>query len=67
MNEQKKHLYNAFELTKGDGNMKQVMLSMVAVLIAAVVFVGMVMYTIAVMRDAQIKILTGEIGISACE
>ena len=47
--------------------MKQVMLSMVAVLIAAVVFAGMVMYTIAVMRDAQIKILTGEIGISACE
>ena len=47
--------------------MKQVMLSMVAVLIAAAVFVGMVLYTLAVMRDVQIKILTGEIGISACE
>ena len=54
-------------LQKGMGNMKQVMLSMVAVLIAAAVFVGMVLYTLAVMRDAQIKILTGEIGISACE
>ena len=54
-------------LQKGMGNMKQVMLSMVAVLIAAAIFVGMVLYTLAVMRDAQIKILTGEIGISACE
>ena len=54
-------------LQKGMENMKQVMLSMVAVLIAAAVFVGMVLYTLAVMRDAQIKILTGEIGISACE
>ena len=53
-------------LQKGMGNMKQVMLSMVAVLIAAAVFVGMVLYTLAVMRDVQIKILTGEIGISAC-
>ena len=47
--------------------MKQVMLSMVAVLIAAAIFVGMVLYTLAVIRNAQIKILTGEIGISACE
>lgn len=54
-------------LQKGMENMKQVMLSMVAVLIAAAVFVGMVLYTLAVMRDTQIKILTGEIGISACE
>ena len=54
-------------LQKGMGNMKQVMLSMVAVLIAAAVFVGMVLYTLAVMRDVQIKILTGEIGLSACE
>ena len=54
-------------LQKGMGNMKQVMLSMVAVLIAAAIFVGMVLYTLAVIRNAQIKILTGEIGISACE
>ena len=47
--------------------MKQVMLSMVAVLIAAGIFAGMVLYTLAVIRNAQIKILTGEIGISACE
>ena len=47
--------------------MKQVMLSMVAVLVAAAIFVGMVLYTLAVMQEAQIKILTGEIGISACE
>ena len=54
-------------LQKGMGNMKQVMLSMVAVLIAAGIFAGMVLYTLAVIRTAQIKILTGEIGISACE
>ena len=54
-------------LQKGMGTMKQVMLSMVAVLVAAAIFVGMVLYTLAVMQEAQIKILTGEIGISACE
>ena len=47
--------------------MKQVMLSMIAVLIAAGIFVGMVLYSLAVIRDAQIRILTGEIAVSSNE
>ena len=47
--------------------MKQVMWSMVAVLIAAGIFVGMVLYSIAVIRDAQIRILTGEFAVSSSE
>ena len=47
--------------------MKQVMLSMVVILIAGGIFVGMVLYTLAVIRNAQIQILTGEIGVSICE
>jgi len=54
-------------LQKGCGNLKQVVLSMVAVLIAAGIFAGMVLYTLAVMRDAQIRILTGEISVSTCD
>ena len=45
--------------------MKQVVLSMIAVLIAAGIFAGMMLYTLAVIRDAQIRILTGEIAVSA--
>ena len=47
--------------------MKQVMWSMVAILIAAGIFAGMVLYSIAVIRDAQIRILTGEFSVSSYE
>ena len=41
--------------------MKQVVLSMIAVMIAAAIFAGMVFYSIGVIRSAQMRILTGEI------
>lgn len=52
-------------LQKGCGNVKQLMLSVVAILIAAGIFAGMVVYTIAVIRVAQMRILTGEIAVSS--
>ena len=45
--------------------MKQVVLSLVAILIAAGIFAGMVVYTIAMIRVAQMRILTGEIAVSS--
>ena len=47
-------------LQKGMENLKQVVISMVIVLIAAGILAGMVLYTVALMRSAQLRILTGE-------
>ena len=40
--------------------LKQVVISMVIVLIAALILVGMVGYTVILLRTAQFRILTGE-------
>ena len=40
--------------------MKQILWSMVVVMMAALLLAGMVIYTVWVMRAAQIQILTGE-------
>lgn len=48
-------------LTKGDGDLKQAVLSLVAILLAAAVFTLMVLYTIWVIQTAQMQILTGEL------
>ena len=47
--------------------LKQVVISMVIVMIAAGILVGMVGYSVAVMRRAQYRILTGEPALSAAE
>ena len=47
-------------LQKGMENLKQVVISMVVVLIAAGILTGMVLYTVALMRSGQQRILTGE-------
>lgn len=54
--------YPAGIFTKGDGYLKQVLLSMVAVMIAALIFAGMILYTISVIRTAEHRILTGEMA-----
>jgi len=54
-----------WDFTKGDEKLKQILLSMAAVLIAAGIFVGMILYTMAVIRTAQIRILTGEMTVSS--
>ena len=46
--------------TKGDGILKQVLISMVVVVLTAGIFVGMVMHSVVVLRQVQLKILTGE-------
>lgn len=45
---------------KGMAELKQVVISMVIVLIAALILVGMVGYTVILLRAAQFKLLTGE-------
>ena len=40
--------------------MKQVIWSMVAVLVAAGIFAGAVLYTVSAIRMAQLQILTGD-------
>ena len=40
---------------------------MVAVLIAAGIFAGMVVYTLAVIREAKMQILQEEFGVIFCE
>ena len=47
-------------LQKGMEKLKQVVISMVVVLIAAGILTGMVLYTVALMRSGQQRILTGE-------
>ena len=42
--------------------MKQMLLSMVAVMIAVLIFAGMILYTISVIRTAEQRILTGEMA-----
>ena len=54
-----------WDFTKGDGKLKQILLSMAAILIAAGIFAGMILYTMAVIRTAQIRILTGEMTVSS--
>lgn len=44
--------------------MKQVLLSMAAILIAAGIFAGMVLYSISFLRTVQLRILTGESTVS---
>ena len=46
--------------TKGDGQLKQVLVSLVVIMLAAGIFAGMVLHTVSVMRQAQLQILTGE-------
>ena len=40
--------------------MKQAILSMVVVLVAAGILTGMVLYSVSLMRFAQLQLLTGE-------
>ena len=47
-------------LQKGMGKLKQVIVSMVIVLIAAGILAGMVLYSVCLMRTAQLRILTGD-------
>ena len=42
--------------------MKQVIISMVVVLLAAGLFAGMVIYSVSVMRQTQLRILVGELA-----
>ena len=62
--EQNNRRYNAHTLwgilQKGMAALKQVVISMVVVLIAAGILAGMVLYTVALMRSGQQRILTGE-------
>ena len=47
--------------------MKQILLSAVAILVAAGIFMGMVLYSIAVIRAAQIRIAIGDMSVSSME
>jgi len=49
--------------TKGDGGLKQVMISMVVVMLAAGILAGTVLYSVSVMRQVQLDILTGELAV----
>lgn len=62
LNEQKNTRIITGTFTKGDGCLKQVLLSMAAVMLAALIFAGMVLYTISVIRAAELRILTGEMA-----
>ena len=46
--------------TKGDGLLKQVVISMVVVMLAAGIFAGMVLHSVFVLRQVELQILTGE-------
>jgi len=50
--------------TKGDGGLKQVMISMVVVMLAAGILAGTVLYSVSVMRQVQLDILTGELAVA---
>jgi len=67
LNEWKIRLYNAITqkgvLHKGMAEVKQVIWSMVVVLMAAFILAGTVIYTVSVLRTAQIRILTGEMAV----
>ena len=55
-------LYNALtklHFTKGDGFLRQVILSLVIVFLAAGVLAGMVLYTLWMIRAEEIKLLLG--------
>lgn len=47
---------------RGWRDLKQVIWSMAVVLIAAGILAGTVIYTVSVMRTAQMRILTGELS-----
>ena len=47
-------------ITKGDGILKQVLISMVVVMLAAGIFAMMVLHSVVVLRQVQLQILTGE-------
>ena len=46
--------------TKGDDKLKQVVISLAVVILATGIFAGMVLYTVSVMRQVQLKIITGQ-------
>ena len=61
LNERNNRRYNQETfLQKGIAGMKQVIWSMVAVLVAAGIFAGAVLYTVSAIRMAQLQILTGD-------
>lgn len=51
---------NGGVLQKGMAGLKQVVISMVIVLIAALILAAMVLYTVAVLRAVETGLLTGE-------
>ena len=68
LNEQKTGLYNAITqwegLQKGMAEVKQTLISLVVVMMAAGILAGMVLYTVSVMRDIETRILTGMISVT---
>ena len=50
-------------LQKGMALLKQVLWSMAVVMIAAGILAGMVIYTVSVMRAAQLRILSGDLTV----
>ena len=71
LNENRIRLYNPFTRQglqqRGMSKLKQIVISLVAVMLAAGIFAGMVLYSIAVIRTAQMKILTGEFDLIALQ
>ena len=61
-------MYNAltqFEsLQKGMADVKQTLISLAVVMLAAGILAGMVIYTVSVMRDIETRILTGMICVT---
>ena len=68
MNERKSGLYNALtqfgSLQKGMADVKQTLISLAVVMLAAGILAGMVIYTVSVMRDIETRILTGMICVT---
>ena len=52
-------------LQKGMAQIKQVLASVVVVMVAAGILTGMVLYSIFLMRSTELQILTGEKSLSA--
>jgi hypothetical protein len=47
-------------LHKGMAEIKQVLMSIVVVMVAAGILTGMVLYSVSLMRSVELEILTGE-------
>ena len=54
------HLPKGEKHYRGMEKIKQVLMSMVVVMIAAGILTGMVIYSVSVMRNLELEILTGE-------